>query len=98
MARRMVGEFGMSEALGNVSYTGNGVLDPSGTPRYSEEEAQLIGTEVRRLVDEAHDLALGVLRDSRTTLDRIAETLLERETLSAVELEEIIGDPLVHSP
>ncbi len=97
LARKMVCEYGMSEALGNVSYTGNGVLDPAGTPRYSEEEAQLIGTEVRRLVDEAHDLAIGVLRDSRATLDRIAETLLERETLSAVELEAIIDDPLVPS-
>ena len=97
MARKMVCEYGMSEALGNVSYSGNGIVDPGGAPRYSEEEAQLIGAEVRRLVDEAHDLANGVLRGSRDTLERIAETLLERETLSAAELEEIIGDPLVRS-
>ena len=93
LARRMVCEFGMSEALGNVSYSGNGLIDRAGPPRYSEEESRLIGTEVRRLVDEARERAGEVLQESRATLDRIAQALLERETLSAQELEEIIDEP-----
>jgi ATP-dependent metalloprotease FtsH len=95
-ARRMVCEMGMSEALGGVSYSENGNIDPRlGGPRYSEEEVQMIGAEVRRLVREAHDRALEVLRGSRETLDRIAEALLEREVLSAQELKEIMDEPVV---
>jgi cell division protease FtsH len=99
LARRMVCELGMSEVLGGVSYSGNaGMATGEGVGlRYSEEEARLIGIEVRRLVDEAHNLALEALRESRDTLDAIAEVLLERETLSSKELEEILDGRLVPS-
>jgi cell division protease FtsH len=97
LARTMVCELGMSEAIGGVSYSLNGALDPGEGVglRYSEEEARLIGVEVRRLVGEAEDRAEAVVRDSRSTLDRIAEALLERETLSASELEELMDGTLV---
>ena len=98
-ARRMVCELGMSDVLGGVSYSPNGEVDPRlGAPRYSEQEVRLIGEEIRRLVDEAHDRASEVLRGSRETLDRVVDALLERETLSATELEEIMKEPLVSSP
>ncbi|MDP8942787.1 MAG: ATP-dependent zinc metalloprotease FtsH [Actinomycetota bacterium] len=92
-ARWMVCELGMSEALGGVTYRDRFYADGdrSGLPGYSDEETRLVGAEVRRLVDEAHREARQVLEGSRATLDRIAEALLERETISADELEELVG-------
>jgi cell division protease FtsH len=94
LARRMVRELGMSEALGGVTYSerSNG-HSGSGGSAYSDEENKLIGEEVRRLIDEAHERALQVLTDSREALDRVAAALLERETLTAAELEELV-DPV----
>ncbi len=92
LARRMVCEFGMSDALSGVSYHDEHHTDSrAGMPGYSDEETRLIGVEVRRLVDEAHDRAREVLLDSRSTLDAIAEALLQRETVSAQALETLIS-------
>jgi len=92
MARKMVCEFGMSDALSGVSYNDQHYSDSrSGMPGYSEKETTLIGDEVRRLVHDAHERARRVVLDSRPTLDRIAAALLERETVSAQELETLIG-------
>ena len=91
VARRMVCELGMSEALGGVSYTERPYNDSRlGLPGYSDEETRIIGEEVRRLIDEAHERATRVLTDSREALERIAEALLERETITADELEELV--------
>ncbi len=91
LARKMVCEFGMSQALSAVSYNDQHYADSrSGMPGYSDEESRLIGAEVRRFVEEAHDCARGVLLESRSTLDAIAEALLERETVSAEALETLI--------
>ena len=85
-ARRMVRELGMSEALGDMSFS-----ERHGHATYSEKETALIGDESRRLVDEARQLAHRVLLDSSATLERIAEALLERETLSAAELQALVA-------
>ena len=95
LARHMVCELGMSEALGGVTYgiETNG-WDPHSELRHaSEEEAKLIGEEVRKLVDEAHERARQVLTDSRDALDRIADALLEQETITADELETLVRPP-----
>ncbi len=92
LARRMVCELGMSDALGGVTYNGQVSTDSQSIGLgYSEDEARLIGEEVRRLIDEAHDRSRRVLLDSRPALDRIAEALLERETITADELEGLVG-------
>ncbi len=85
-ARRMVCALGMSETLGDMTYTGEHV-DGGRGPAYSERETELIGAEARRLVVEARQRAAEVLEASRPTLDRIAQTLLERETISRDELQ-----------
>nr|MBA3437183.1 ATP-dependent zinc metalloprotease FtsH [Thermoleophilaceae bacterium] len=89
LARRMVRELGMSEALGGVTYSEHSNGGPGSG--YSDEENKLIGEEVRLLIDEAHGRSLRVLTDSREALDRIAAALLERETLTADELDELVG-------
>src|SRR3954451_22261947 len=82
LARQMVCELGMSDALGPMSYaSGN---DPS------PDESRLIGNEVRRLVSEAEGLARRVLQEQRDMLDRVAAALLEHETLSAQDLDALV--------
>ena len=89
IARRMVCELGMSEALSHVTYPDGSHSDSQGPATYSEDEKRIIGLEVRRLVEEAHGLAVGVITRSRDSLDRVASALLERETLSAHDLDEL---------
>lgn len=86
LARRMVTELGMSEVLGPLPYEETRM----GAAGYSAEVAAAIDREVRRLADEAYDRALAVLRSARTALDAVAAALIERETLSAEELESIV--------
>ncbi|MDP8943936.1 MAG: ATP-dependent zinc metalloprotease FtsH [Actinomycetota bacterium] len=91
IARRMVCELGMSEAVGPLPYPEkNGRAEP---PRVSEETARVIDVEVRRLVDEAEELARSVLLASREALDRVARALIERETLTLEDVEELAGAP-----
>ena len=85
LARRMVTEFGMSERLGVVAL---GSHADSGEPKaYSEQTAQAIDAEVRRLIDEAYAHARTVIVGHRLVLDRLARALLQRETLQGQELE-----------
>ncbi len=101
LARAMVCELGMTDKLGPVAYGENEesvFLGREMTTRredYSEDTAKEIDHEVRRLVGEQHQLALKVLRDNREQLDRLAEALLERETLDSLEITAAInGEPL----
>jgi len=57
---------------------------------FSEETAALIDKEVNRLVSEAYTRAKTLLMQNRPILDRIAQMLIEKETVDAEELEEII--------
>jgi ATP-dependent metalloprotease FtsH len=89
MARRMVCELGMSEALGGVTF--RAADGRSGLPGYSEDVTRRIDAEVQAIVAEARAHARRVLTESPATLDRLAEALLERETLSAAELEALVA-------
>jgi cell division protease FtsH len=96
IARAMVTEYGMSDALGpqQLGQPGGEVFlgrDFGHQPNYSEEVAAAIDREVRRLIDEAHHRAGAVLTVHRATLDRMARELVERETLDALELADILG-------
>jgi len=88
-ARRMICSYGMSDALGGVTFPDYDDPDGRDLVRYSEEEKGLIYTEVKRLLEEAEREARQVIVHSRAILDRIAETLLEQETMTADELKEI---------
>jgi len=84
LARRMVASWGMSEAIGFVAHTGN---DPASGR--SERTAWRIDEEIRRITDEGMDHARRVLRADRLALDRIAQALLERETLTGADIAEL---------
>jgi cell division protease FtsH len=91
IARAMVCEFGMSERLGALQL-GNRSRNPflgrdyySEDRDYSEEVAQIIDEEVRRIVESAHKRAKDLLLSHRQQLDAIVEALLDRETLDREE-------------
>jgi cell division protease FtsH len=97
IARSMVTEFGMSELLGAVNYTGSNrpafLENPFAMERgnYSEETALKIDAEVKRILTEAHEMARKVLRDRRDTLDALSQRLLEKEVIESEELKAIMG-------
>ena len=87
IARQMVCELGMSDAVGPLVYQGRGGTD--GGRGYCDEDAHTIYTEVRRLLEEAHARALAVLTEQRPALETLAQALLEQETLTGAEVESI---------
>ncbi|OVE78203.1 hypothetical protein BVX99_00405 [bacterium F16] len=94
IARAMVMRFGMSEELGFLEYAKTdedmGYLGHLSRPEYSEKTAQSIDHEVRRLVDSAVTRATELLVQHRSELDILTDALLERETLSAVDVFELL--------
>ncbi|MCI0436659.1 MAG: ATP-dependent zinc metalloprotease FtsH [Gemmatimonadetes bacterium] len=92
MARRMVAQFGMSEEIGLMAvgdaeqeiFLGREIVQRRAI---SEAVAERVDREVKRLLDEAYDTAVRTLRGNRDLLERIAEALLERETLDREEVE-----------
>jgi cell division protease FtsH len=92
VARQMVTEHGMSDAIGPRTLgqkQGEIFLgrDWASTPDYSDAVAFEIDQEVSRLIDEAHDVALEILTEQRAKLDELAALLLEKETLDRDEVE-----------
>jgi cell division protease FtsH len=95
IARGMVTEFGMSDEIGPLTLgqrQGEVFLgrDFASQPDYSDRVAFEIDTEVRRLIDEAHDEALEILQARRGNLDEIALGLIERETIEKDELVRLL--------
>jgi cell division protease FtsH len=101
IARAMVAEFGMSEALGVVSYDGHKraafIENPFASERgnYAEETALKIDIEVTRVLNEAHDTARRILQERRDALDRVSERLLEKEVIESEELLQLLRSPVV---
>ncbi|MDO8436847.1 MAG: ATP-dependent zinc metalloprotease FtsH [Nitrosomonadaceae bacterium] len=93
IARAMVLRYGMSEALGNVTYDRerSTFLEPgipmSQTRDYSEETAHAVDGAVRVLIDQAFEHAVAILQLNRALLDRTAEDLLKTETLNQPQIE-----------
>jgi cell division protease FtsH len=97
IARAMVTEFGMSEALGAVNYDGhrgNKFLD---TPfmnergNHSEDTARKIDIEVKQILTDAHNEARRVLRERTGILDQLSTLLLEKEVIEGDELRALLG-------
>ncbi|MDL2225718.1 ATP-dependent zinc metalloprotease FtsH [Eubacteriales bacterium OttesenSCG-928-M02] len=96
IARSMIVEYGMSDAIGNV-YLGDGGevflgRDYGHTTSYSDEVAAAIDKEVKGMMDTAYQQAIDILNDHRDQLDAVAEALVEREKISGDEFRAIV-DP-----
>lgn len=93
LARAMICKYGMSEKLGPIVY------DQHGEFTYSSDTAKLIDQEVRDLVESCYKKAEQLLRENRDKLDKLSEALLERETMGAPEIYELLGiTPREHHP
>ena len=99
IARAMVTRWGMSERLGPRTFGRSEELvflgrEISETRNYSEKIAEEIDDEVRRLIEEAQERARNVLREHRDLLDKLANVLLEVETLEGETLTRLLNsDP-----
>ncbi|MGL4620389.1 ATP-dependent zinc metalloprotease FtsH3 [Chroococcidiopsis sp.] len=97
VARQMITRFGMSDRLGPVALgrqQGNMFLgrDIVAERDFSEETASVIDEEVHQLVDTAYKRAKSVLTNNRAILDRLAQMLVEKETVDADELQELLAN------
>jgi cell division protease FtsH len=95
IARKMVTVYGMSESLGPIAFgqkeeaifLGREIAQHRD---YSEQTAIKIDEEVRRIVDEAYDTAKRILQEHQDLLHKIAETLIDKETLDGKQIDAII--------
>jgi len=104
VARRMVTQYGMSDTIGPIAigdreaeiFLGREVVQRR---EISERTAELVDTEVKRILGDAYERAKAVLLERRDALDRLAAALLERETLDREEVELVVaGKPLPPVP
>lgn len=96
MARRMVTQWGMSEALGTMVYgenEGEVFLGRSVTTHKNVSEAtmQKVDEEIRRIIDQQYALARGLIEANRDKVEAMAKALLEFETLDADQLDDIMA-------
>jgi cell division protease FtsH len=95
-AKQMVMRFGMSEKLGprvlgrnhDMPFLGR---DMGNEPDYSDEVAREIDDEIRRIIEEGHDIATRVLREHLDDLHRISQILIERETIDRDQFERLVS-------
>jgi cell division protease FtsH len=99
IARAMVTQFGYAEELGFVdyaneqqSYLGNF----GGGSQHSEEMQKRIDAEVKNLIDEGYETAKRILTEKREDLERLAQGLLEYETLTGPEIQKVINGEALH--
>ena len=96
IARKMVMDYGMSDTLGPIAF-GSGSdevflgRDIGKGRSFSEEVAYKIDEEIKKLIDEAYKKALTLLTENKSKLNAVAEELLVKEKLEAVDFEEIFA-------
>ena len=91
MARKMVTEWGMSDKLGPIAYSSDNPVflgrDFEQHNVYSEETANIIDEEIKRIVTSAYERAKKLLLEHRSVLDNMARVLVERETIYTPEVD-----------
>ncbi len=95
-AKQMIMRYGMSEKLGprvlgrnhDMPFLGR---EMGAEPDYSEEIAREIDDEIRRVIEESHDLAVKVLKEHMAELHRISGILIERETIDKDQFERLLA-------
>ena len=97
VARKMVCEWGMSETFGSMALSDNGNEVFLGRElvqhkQYSEETARLIDAEVRKILQNAFNKAKSLLEENDDVVHRLAEALLERETISGSDLTKLMNN------
>ncbi len=95
LARNMVCKWGMSDKLGAVAYdersdNGYGYAAEHHEKQYSNETAQSIDAEVRKILDEAHEIAKKIILEYRDQVELMTQMLMEFETLDSEDVQEIV--------
>ncbi len=91
-AYALVAYFGMSEQIGNLSfYDSTGHSEFSFTKPFSEKTAEVIDSEVKKIVEEAFNTAYKVLEEHKDGLEQLANKLLDKEVIFTDDLEQIFG-------
>jgi cell division protease FtsH len=99
IAKQMIMRYGMSDKLGprvlgrnhDMPFLGR---EMGAEPDYSEEIAREIDDEIKRVIEEAHDLAITVLKEHMAELHKISAILIERETIDKDQFERLLaGEP-----
>ena len=96
LARKMVTEWGMSGAIGNM-YLGSSEevflgRDYQTHLNYSEEVAAKIDEEVKTIIDEQYQVALNILKENRSVMDAMVKALYEKETIYEDEIDALFGE------
>ncbi len=97
IAKSMVKEYGMSEKLGYITFEGErrplflDINPGAGVKDYSEETAREIDNEVRRIIDESCKRVKLLLVDNKDILEKVAKTLLEKESIDGEELRVLMN-------
>lgn len=97
LAKAMVTKYGMSENIGLINYDNEDDevfigRDMARTRGYSEGVATAIDAEVKRIIDEAYEKALSIIRENRRVLDACAALLIEKEKIGREEFEALFAE------
>ncbi len=95
IARKMVCDWGMS-SLGPISFAEEGEevflgRDMGIKKTYSEDTAKLIDKEIQRIVTDGYEKAVEIITNNKDKMDKMAQTLLEKEVIDSKEINEILG-------
>jgi cell division protease FtsH len=96
LARAMVMQWGMSDKVGNIDYqeAAAGYQGSTGGFSVSAATKEMIESEVKRLIDEGYERAVGIIKDKGEEFERLAQGLLEYETLTGDEIKRVMnGEP-----
>ncbi len=91
VAYNMVSIYGMNDKIGNVSFYSSKQQEYNFNKPYSEATAQIIDEEVKRIITEAYQRTVGLLKHRKNELEILAKELLEKEILYQTDLEKLIG-------
>lgn len=90
-AYSIVTVYGMNEKIGNISYYDSKQSDYTFNKPYSDATATIIDEEVKKIIDQAYQRTLRLLKDKKKELEILAKELLEKEILFQSDLEKLIG-------
>ena len=100
LARAMVMRWGMSDVVGNIDYAEahEGYSGQTAGFSVSTKTKEAVETEVKRLIDDGYQRARGILQEKSEEFERLAQGLLEYETLTGDEIKRVMNGEPPHSP
>ncbi|MBD3677759.1 MAG: ATP-dependent metallopeptidase FtsH/Yme1/Tma family protein [Rhodobacteraceae bacterium] len=100
LARSMVMRYGMSDKVGNIDYAeaDEGYRGNTGGFSVSAKTKELIEEEVKRIIDEGYDEAYKIISENQEEFERLAQGLLEYETLTGDEIRRVMNGEPPHTP